>query len=146
MDTRTVTHHDRSARITRNETVPRWSRRARLFLGVVTFAVIAMFAVGAISAMTTPTAPAPMIDALGPLQFLLVLATFAQFLLMLFYISFAWQNPRLAAREAWIVAIVLLPWAMLPIYWCQHIWKAPYVASPEHDYNVPGGALTPRAD
>lgn len=147
METRTVTQQ-KPMRTTRNESIPRWSRRARLFLGIMTFVLIAVFGFAAVSAMTAPTATAsPVVEQpFGPLQFLLVLATFMQFLLMLFYLSFAAQNPRLQARGVWMVAIVLLPWAILPVYWFQHIWSAPYVADPDSDYNVPGGEMTPQAD
>ncbi|MDQ3030988.1 MAG: hypothetical protein M3Y87_01105 [Myxococcota bacterium] len=146
MDTRTVDSTQNHPRITRNETIPRWSRRARLFLGVMTFALIGVFAFAAITTLAMPTPIEPVGDGFGAIQFVLVLATFMQFLLMLFYISFAWQNPRLGSRGAWIVAIVLLPWAILPIYWYQHIWTAPYIGDPGRDYNVPGGQMTPQAD
>lgn len=147
METRTVTHQ-KPMRTTRNESIPRWSRRARLFLGIMTFVLIGVFAFAAVSAMLLPLeTAAPLAEQpFGPLHFLLVLATFMQFLLMLFYLSFAAQNPRLSSRGLWMVAIVFLPWAILPVYWFQHIWSAPYVADPESDYNVPGGEMTPHAD
>ncbi len=146
METRTVTGQP-LGQTTRNESIPRWSRRARLFLGVLTFVLIGVFASAAFAAAFT-AGPAAGFDAgdYSPFQVVLVLAIFMQFILMLFYISFAAQNPRLSARGTWVFAMIFMPWAILPIYWYLHIWHAPYVANPRHDYNVPGGQRTSRAD
>lgn len=146
VETRTVPGES-LGRTTRNESIPRWSRRARLFLGLVTFVLIFVFAFAAIASMLAAE-PGATLDSIDrqPFQVLLVLAIFMQFLLLLFYISFASQNPRLPARGAWMFAMVFMPWAILPVYWYLHIWRAPYVGSPRRDYNVPGGQLTPQAD
>lgn len=147
METRTV-QHTTHPRTTRNESITRWSRRARLFLGGATFVIIATFLVAALTTLTGVFDSPATLDApeIGPLQIVLVLAIFTQFLLMLFYISFAAQNPRTDARGAWIAGIVLMPWAILPVYWWAHVWSAPYVSDPRRDYNVPGGQMTPLAD
>jgi hypothetical protein len=113
----------------------------------LTFVLIGVFAFAAIAAVVA-TGPAAALNAgdYSPFQVVLALAIFMQFLLLLFYISFAAQNPRLPARGAWMFAMVFMPWAILPIYWYLHVWRAPYVANPRRDYNVPGGQLTARAD
>jgi hypothetical protein len=133
-------------RTTRNETIPRWSRAARLTLGVITFVLIGLFATAAIASLFTPAYPTMPRSGAGPVTFVLFLATFAQFLLMMFYVSFAAQNPRAENRAAWIASMIVLPFAMMPIYWWVHVWNAPYVADPERDYNVPGGQLEPGTD
>ena len=50
------------------------------------------------------------------------------------------------SRLAWMISMIALPFAALPVYWWVHVWKAPYVADPHHDYNVPGGQLTPQTE
>lgn len=144
LETRTV--HDEHPRTTRNETVTRWSSTARITLGVITFLLIAIVAATGLVALLTPTAVASPPRVLGPLHYGLFIGFFTQFLLIAIYVSFAAQNPRTDVRFAWIASMILMPWAALPIYWWVHIWKAPSVSDPSHDYNVPGGALTPHAD
>ena len=145
MDTRTIT--DPHPRTTRNESITRWSRRARLTLGVITFSLVAFFAAAAVALVVVWT---PAVHTVSPaasmLSVMLYIATIALFLLMLFYLSFAAQNPRSENRGLWITGMVLLPWGILPVYWWAHVWNAPYVSDPDHDYNVPGGQLTPQAD
>lgn len=142
METRTVVPHAGHPRTTRNETITRWSRSARLMLGAIMVGVIVVFAFAALTALTarTPT------EELTFVHWALFVATFMQYLLSLFFISFAAQNPRVDRRGLWIVGIVLVPWGILPVYWWAHIWNAPYVGDPDHDYNVPGGQLTPQGD
>jgi hypothetical protein len=144
VDTRTVT--DLHRRTTRNETIPRWNRAARATLGMITFGLILLFAVGA-ATMIALSNPAELSSpGLGPMHYVLFVATFAQFLLMMFYLSFAAQNPRTDVRGLWMLGIIALPFAIMPVYWWTHIWNAPYVADPDHDYNVPGGEMTAQAD
>jgi FtsH-binding integral membrane protein len=141
LETRTV-HTATRPRTTRNESIPRWSRSSRLTLGVLTLAIIVTFAGAALVAVAAET-PATTVNTE---HWVLFAATFMQYLLCLFYISFAAQNPRSAVRGWWIVGMVVLPWGVLPVYWWAHVWNAPYVSDPEHDYNVPGGQLTPHTD
>lgn len=144
MDTRTVI--DTHPRTTRNESITRWSQGARITLGAITFLLIALFAFAAVMTLLTPETMPMERQGVGPVHFLVFAGVFAQFLLILFYVSFAWQNPRTDNHVPWIVGMVVLPFATLPVYWWVHVWKAPYVADPHHDYNVPGGQLTPQAD
>lgn len=144
METRTVI--DRHPRTTRNESIPRWSRGARATLGIITFALIAAFAVVGLGLLFgAPAGSAPAIGS-EPLHVVLFAATFGMFLLIMFYLSFAAQNPRTDSRGAWMLSMIALPFAALPLYWWVHVWKAPFVGDPHHDYNVPGGQLTPQAD
>ncbi|AKF10738.1 hypothetical protein DB32_007887 [Sandaracinus amylolyticus] len=140
METRTVPAH--TPRTTRNESITRWSRSARMVLGIVLAVVIVTFAVSAIASFAVPTPP----ERVSLIHWSLFVATFMQYLLCLFFISFAAQNPRSDNRGLWIAGMVLLPWGILPVYWWAHVWNAPYVSDPSHDYNVPGGQLTPQAD
>ena len=142
METRTVVHHVSHTRTTRNESITRWSRSARIVLGVIMVGVIVAFTVAAVTAMTMSTP----VQRLSFAHYALFVATFMQYLLSLFFISFAAQNPRTERRWLWIVGMVLMPWGVLPVYWWAHVWNAPYVGDPDHDYNVPGGQLTPQAD
>lgn len=104
--------------------------------------VIAVFVSSVLATIgdTTPTAR------LGLAHYALFVATFMQYLVCLFFISFAAQNPRTERRWLWVVGMVLMPWGILPVYWWAHVWNAPYVGDPDRDYNVPGGQLTPQAD
>lgn len=142
METRTVVHHVPHPRTTRNESITRWSRTARITLGVIMAVVIVGFVVSVLTAAATTAPPARLTAA----HYVLFVGTFMQYLLCLFFISFAAQNPRTERRWLWIVGIVLVPWGVLPIYFWAHIWNAPYVGDPDRDYNVPGGQLTPQAD
>lgn len=142
METRTVVHHVAHPRTTRNESIPRWSRSARITIGLIMASVIVVFVTAVLGTIgdETPTAR------LSFAHYALFVATFMQYLLSLFFISFAAQNPRTDRRWLWIVGMVLVPWGILPVYWWVHVWNAPYVGDPDRDYNVPGGQLTPQAD
>lgn len=144
METRTVieTH----PRTTRNETIPRWSQGARITLGVITFLLIAIFVVVAASALLAPPPALLGRPGVGTLQFLLFPVAFAEFLLIAFYLSFAAQNPRTDNRLGWMLSMIVLPFAALPVYWWVHVWKAPYVGDRRDDHNVPGGQLSPQTD
>lgn len=144
METRTVI--DTHSRTTRNESVTRWSRGARAMLGAITFVLIAAFATVAASMLVGADPSSMPVAGMRPLHVVLFTATFAQFLLITFYLSFAAQNPRTDNRGAWMAWMILLPFAALPVYWWVHVWNAPFVGDPHHDYNVPGGQMTPQAD
>lgn len=142
METRTVVHHVAHPRTTRNESITRWSRSARITIGLIMAVVIAVFVMSVLATVgdTTPT------TRLSFAHYALFVGTFMQYLLCLFFISFAAQNPRTERRWLWIMGMVLVPWGILPVYWWVHVWNAPYVGDPDRDYNVPGGQLTPQAD
>lgn len=145
MKTHTVSY-EREGRIAPSETIPRWSRRARLALGVLTFTAVGVFALTAfIMAIAMVAVPdASTVGPYIPAQFVLILATVTLYMLMLFYISFVSQNPRVQSRGAWVAAMVLMPWVALPMYWHAHVWGAPYVADPSRDHPVPGRRPEPQ--
>jgi hypothetical protein len=143
----TLTAHPHHLPVTtRNESVTRWSRRARGALGFITFALIGIFGGAGVHALLTPAVQPHQLGSAGEIQFALLFATFLQFLLTLFYVSFAAQNPRSDARWGWIAGMVLLPFAVMPVYWWVHIWNAPFIGNPKKDHAVPGGEITPDAD
>ena len=137
----TVTVPARSTtRVGRDETIPRWSHGARMALGVLTLGSVAVFVLTAL-AVTLVMILSPDIARERPhvpLSFVLIFAAIADYMLSLFYIWFASQNPRIDARGAWIAAMILVPWVAQPIYWYAHVLHAPYVGDPTRDLSVPG--------
>ena len=134
METRTVI--DTHPRTTRNESITRWSQGARITLGAITFLLIALFAFAAVMTLLTPETMPMERQGIGPTHFLVFAGVFAEFLLILFYVSFAWQNPRTDNHVPWIVGMVVLPFATLPVYWWVHVWKAPYVAEYDEKFET----------
>lgn len=131
-------------RVRRDETIPRWGRNARVALGVLTLISTAVFTLGAlaviVSILVAPDVARTRPDT--PLHFVLLFAAIADYLLTLFYIWFASQNPRLASRALWIAGMVLVPWLVQPMYWYAHVLNAPYVGDPSRDLGVPGRAAS----
>ncbi|UJR87135.1 hypothetical protein [Sandaracinus amylolyticus] len=129
-----------TTRVGREETIPRWSRRARLTLGVLTLGSVGLFALTAL-AVTLLMVLSPDITrerTYAPLHFVLIFAAIADYMLTLFYIWFASQNPRITHRAAWIVGMIVAPWVTQPMYWYAHVLNAPYVGDPTRDHPVPG--------
>ncbi|WP_053236457.1 hypothetical protein [Sandaracinus amylolyticus] len=135
-----------STRVGRDESIPRWSRRARMTLGVITLGSVAIFVITALAEVLVMIL-APNVARERPgqtLHFVLLFAAIADYMLSLFYIWFAAQNPRIDHRVAWIAGFILAPWVAQPMYWYAHVLNAPYVGDPTRDHPVPAStASTP---
>jgi hypothetical protein len=125
--------HERN-RIGHSETIPRWGVGARAALGLLSFIALLIPVVLLSVALLTP--PGHDIDTT------LLGGAFGMFifhgLLVLFFVSFVVQNPRIEEeRILWVLGLLVAAPLMLPIYWWKHIWKAPFVAGGRRDHEVP---------
>ena len=117
-----------------SETIPRWGVGARVALGVLSLIALIIPLVLLAVALLTPGSDAVDTQLLG--------GSFGMFifhgLLVLFFVSFVIQNPRIEQERAlWIAGLLFAAPLTLPIYWWKHIWKAPFVGRHHHDYEVP---------
>jgi hypothetical protein len=102
------------------ETIPHWRRGARLALGFWTFSMPVIAAgLGVASMLVSVEVPPGLLAAVY--GFLV-----AHFIIAMFYVAFAGQNPRLRSPAAWQLAIVLAGPVTILVYWIVHVWFAPY--------------------
>ena len=118
-------------RVTRTEAIPRWSMGSRLALGAWTFSM-PFAALGlAVAALALQNDVPPAFFA--GVFYLIV----CHFILTVFYLSFASQNPRLENKTGWMVALVLAGPVSILVYWVMHVWHAPKVGQNDVDSVIP---------
>lgn len=119
--------------VAHGETIPRWSRASRLALGGWTFSMpLAAVVIAAWAVATEPDVPSALFGATYGLFVM-------HFILLLFYVSFAAQNPRLGrARLPWLLSLLFAGPVAILAYWVIHVWNAPSVGRSDVDHETPG--------
>jgi hypothetical protein len=118
-------------RVTRTEAIPRWSMGSRLALGAWTFSMPFAALMLAVAALVMQENVPPAFFA--GLFYLIV----CHFILTVFYLSFASQNPRLDNKIPWMIALVLAGPVSILVYWVMHVWHAPKVGQNDVDSVIP---------
>jgi hypothetical protein len=124
-------------RVTRTEAIPRWSMGSRLALGVWTFSMpLAALVVATYALVVAPAVPPALF---AGVYYLIT----CHFILTLFYLSFAAQNPRIGNKVTWMISLVLAGPVSILVYWVMHVWNAPKVGQDDIDSVIPQHRVRP---
>ncbi len=117
-----------------SESIPRWGMGSRAALGLLS-AIAFIAPVALLSAIVTSHGNATADNRLLGMGVAMVVF---HALLVLFFISFVRQNPRIHGQQTlWLGGLLLAAPITLPAYWWMHIWNAPVVGNRHVDDDAP---------